>query len=668
MKRPLHVLFAALALGAATITWTAPNRPAQAASVTAIPADADWLTTVNHYRAMSGLPAVKENSTWSKEASLHSCWMLYNGMAHDEAAGTYGYTTGGDAAGNSSNIAMHTLYDYPTRQAVELWMTGPFHALGMLRPGWHTTGYGECHFTNAPKGGAGFTLDVIRGVDWAAKITTPILYPGAEATVRTPAFISEHPDPRTACGWSTTRAVGLPLLALMPETPTSVSASLTGPNGAVTVCPLTQNSPNLESLGQQLLASVNGVTVIPGAPLVNGRYTATVRTAARTVSWSFNVNTGYQGAATTLPATTTTATGTRFTAITPVRVASSVAGLKVGQIAANTVTPIQITGGTVPAGSAATVTVTARSAANGYLTLYPCTSVPPTNTVNFVANETTSNSATITLTAGGSTCVWATSATDITIDVTGVYGANGSYLNVGTPQRLIDTRTTATRLAGGTARSIPVAGRAGVPTGTRAAVLNVTAVNPAAAGGLTVYPCGTRPATTALTFRGATNRSATVHTGLDLNGNMCVYATVATDIVVDVEGYYATTGMGTSTVTPIRLIDTRSRSTGGLNGMTGGGAAYAPFVREFILAADRGIPTATAVTLNVITVNPPAAGLLTVYACGTAPATPAISFPAGRVTANSVTIKVRDATWWKTLCVKTTSDTHVIVELSAVHN
>ena len=48
--------------------------------------------TVNAYRAMSGLGPVTENTTWSAEGQAHSCYMLHNGISHDEVPGNPGYT------------------------------------------------------------------------------------------------------------------------------------------------------------------------------------------------------------------------------------------------------------------------------------------------------------------------------------------------------------------------------------------------------------------------------------------------------------------------------------------------------------------------------------------------------------------------------------------------
>ena len=118
-----------------------------------VQASDDWLTIVNTYRAQSGLPPVTENASWSAGAMSHSCWMLRNGIAHDEPAGTPGYTSEGDAAGNSGNVAVSSSASATTRSHVDLWMTGPFHAIGILRASFRQSGYGKC--TSPPNPTAG---------------------------------------------------------------------------------------------------------------------------------------------------------------------------------------------------------------------------------------------------------------------------------------------------------------------------------------------------------------------------------------------------------------------------------------------------------------------------------------------------------------------------------
>src|ERR1039458_8989629 len=117
--------------------------------------------------------------------------------------------------------------------------------------------------------------------------------------------------------------------------------------------------------------------------------------------------------------------------------------------------------------------------------------------------------------------------------------AESSYVSV-TPARVADTRTSSP-LAGGATLNVQVTGAAsGVPTGAVAAVLNVTAVNPTAAGFLTVFPQGTTmPTVSNLNFAAGTIVPNLVTVGLSASGMVSIYnLTGNTDVVVDVDGYY----------------------------------------------------------------------------------------------------------------------------------
>jgi hypothetical protein len=76
--------------------------------------------------------------------------MLQNGIAHDEIEGRPGYTVGGDLAGNNGNVAVSSSISATARDHVELWMTGPFHAIGVLRHSLRTSGFGLCAMADTP--------------------------------------------------------------------------------------------------------------------------------------------------------------------------------------------------------------------------------------------------------------------------------------------------------------------------------------------------------------------------------------------------------------------------------------------------------------------------------------------------------------------------------------
>jgi hypothetical protein len=114
------------------------------------------------------------------------------------------------------------------------------------------------------------------------------------------------------------------------------------------------------------------------------------------------------------------------------------------------------------------------------------------------------------------------------------------------PVRIADTRlgepvafpTPKARLTAGQTLQIPVAGTNGIP-GTAAGVsLNVTAVNPAAPGFLTVYPCGNpRPNASNLNYTPGDIIPNAVLTSLGTGGTVCIYTHATTDIITDLNGW-----------------------------------------------------------------------------------------------------------------------------------
>ena len=157
-SRRLSLLTAGL--GVVATTFLASTAFAATPSPAFIPPTADWLTTVNYYRAMAGVGSVVEDPAMSAGAAAHSCYMLYNGISHDETPGLQGYTPEGDVAGNSGNVAVSSVINTSQRSHVELWMSGPFHAIGVLRANLRSTGFGKCDLANTPTWHSGATLDV----------------------------------------------------------------------------------------------------------------------------------------------------------------------------------------------------------------------------------------------------------------------------------------------------------------------------------------------------------------------------------------------------------------------------------------------------------------------------------------------------------------------------
>lgn len=113
------------------------------------------------------------------------------------------------------------------------------------------------------------------------------------------------------------------------------------------------------------------------------------------------------------------------------------------------------------------------------------------------------------------------------------------------PARLLDTRGQATidgvnqvgRRAAATTLTLTIVGRGGVPFNAKAATINLTAVKPTAGNGfLTAYPCDAgRPTASSLNTAGVTIANEIV-VKLSGSGQVCIYTSVATDLIVDVVG------------------------------------------------------------------------------------------------------------------------------------
>ncbi|MCU1394286.1 MAG: hypothetical protein JWM34_2714 [Ilumatobacteraceae bacterium] len=230
--------------------------------------------------------------------------------------------------------------------------------------------------------------------------------------------------------------------------------------------------------------------------------------------------------------------------------------------------------------------------------------------------------------------------------VTTPSGTSGTGITpVSPPVRLFDTRAGQPQGAitidqhryGGTRElTVKVVGAAGVPANAGAVSLNVTAVDPAGDGYVTVYPCGTRPNSSNVNYTAGRTVANAVIAPLSTDGSVCIYSQADTDLVADVNGWFAA-GVGFGPLTPVRLFDTRPDQPDGAvvadKHRVGGATALVVKV-----LGNGGVPSSGvgAVSLNVTAVGPTAAGYVTVYPCGTRPTASNVNYTTGRTVANAV--------------------------------
>lgn len=633
--------------------------------------DQDWLGIVNAYRAMSGLAPVTAEPAWAAGAAAHSCYMIQNDIAHDEVPGRPGYTVEGDLAGNNGNVAVSGSATTTARSHIELWMTGPFHAIGILRPNLTRTAYGDCRDATSSRWRSAATLDVLRGLDGTIpRPSTPVVFPGNGATVGLNRFIVESPDPLAMCGWAG-QAAGLPLLAMMPSSVSTGQAWMNGPNGPIETCLL--HPGNTSGTAQQLLSYDNALVVMPRAVLADGTYAVRVESDGGVAEWSFTVKQGAPLGGSPDPAPTPTAPTpvtepsgdrVRFEPSEPYRLVDTRSGLGGHtRLRAGRTVRIRIGGPEVAAVSANFVAT--HPDAHGFLTAYPCTEDrPEVSLLNYEPGQTIANQSVVPL-SKGVMCLYSSAATDVVIDVNGTFGAGDGAGFVPIPaKRLYQSDRDGTRLRPGRELRLTVTG-AGVPGGAAAVALNVTAVLPSDHGFIKVYPCGSPAADqiSTVNYAPASVRPNSVVTPLDDRGRICLTSHATTDVIVDLTGYFAADGLDFQPLLPMRVFDSRQR--GALNRLTAAQPAGARAVLRIPVAGVRGVPgDARAVSVNVTATQSEGATHLTAFACDRQPATSNVNLLPGQLAAaNGTFVPLSDD---GAICVFTYNPSHVIVDINGV--
>jgi len=241
--------------------------------------------------------------------------------------------------------------------------------------------------------------------------------------------------------------------------------------------------------------------------------------------------------------------------------------------------------------------------------------------------------------------------------------AAGTFVALASPARLLDTRgpgltvdgqSSGAGLVGTAGRpsvQVTVRGRAGVPTGATAVVVNVTVTGSQSGGYVTLWPGGSQPPTSTLNFdAGQTIANAAV---VGTTGSVRLFASVPTHVILDITGYFSGDDTFEPLSSPARLADTRGRAAGQL---AGGDTLSVPAAGTAGLADD-----AAALALNVTVTGAQQAGYLTVYPCGSSrPNASSLNYEAGDTVANAVIARPGSG---GRVCVFASGTTHVIVDV-----
>ncbi len=248
-----------------------------------------------------------------------------------------------------------------------------------------------------------------------------------------------------------------------------------------------------------------------------------------------------------------------FVPLDPARLADSRAGgvtidnqsARIGVRPANSTTEIVVAGrgGVLTDAPAVGLNVTVTDpTAPGYITVWPCGAAQPNSSnVNFSAGQTIANAVSVPKGTGGKVCVFTSAAMNLIVDVNG-YFPTGTFTGL-VPARLLDTRPTGTTVDGQSQRAgtrplgsitrVRVTSRGGVSATAAAVAMNVTVTGPAAAGYLTVWPCGaTQPNSSNLNYVAGDTIANAAFPAVGTSGEVCIFNSAATQLIVDVNGFF----------------------------------------------------------------------------------------------------------------------------------
>jgi hypothetical protein len=282
------------------------------------------------------------------------------------------------------------------------------------------------------------------------------------------------------------------------------------------------------------------------------------------------------------------AQGLQFVPVTPCRIADTrnPAGPFGGpEMNGGETRPFQVPSSScgIPASAAAyalNVTVVP-DATLSYLTIWPTGQNQPFVSTLNSDGRIKANAAIVPAGSQGGINVFVTNPTHVIIDINGYFVPDGTAGALQffplTPCRVADTRGGGPPLggpfiAGGATRQFPVlSSSCGIPSNASAYSLNFTAVPHGPLQYITVWPSDQNQplASTLNANTGAVTANAAIVPAAAGSGQISVFANDDTDLVIDVNGYFAppaSGGLDLFTVTPCRVLDTRNNGGQPFNG------------------------------------------------------------------------------------------------------
>jgi hypothetical protein len=378
--------------------------------------------------------------------------------------------------------------------------------------------------------------------------------------------------------------------------------------------------PSISGIAGSVTVGINSFALSPGG------YTGIViiNTVAGTIAVPVNITVSVGS------------TGMRFVPVTPCRVFDT--RLAPGPFGGPSMQAGSQRGILIPAGNCGIPANAAAYSLNvtvvpagplAFLTLWPSGLAKPlVSTLNSFDGRIKANAAIVPAGGDGGVSIYVTDPTDVVLDIDGYFvpatGANNLAFYPVTPCRIADTRSLPGPFGGpsmgaGQTRSFAILSAfCGIPATAQAYALNMTVVPSGALSFLTTWPAGqSQPFVSTLnSLTGSVTANAAI-VPAGSNGAINVYVTNQTDVIIDINGYFAPPG-GVGELlfypaNPCRVLDTRN-SVGGL----GGPSMTARQTRDYLIAnGSCGLPpTAKAYSLNATVVPSAALAFLTLWPTG----------------------------------------------------
>jgi hypothetical protein len=274
--------------------------------------------------------------------------------------------------------------------------------------------------------------------------------------------------------------------------------------------------------------------------------------------------------------------------------------------------------------------------------MFPCgQAIPLASTLNSIDGRVKAGAAIVPAGTNGAVCAFVTNDTELVLDINGYFVpvSNTSALEFYpvTPCRLVDTRGAngalgGPSLVGNSVRSFPIlSSSCSVPSTAQAYSLNYTSVPQETLGFLTTWPTGqTQPLVSTLNApTGAVTANAAI-VPAGTNGDVSVFVTNDSNLVIDINGYFAPPGVGGLSLfpsTPCRVLDTRNPA---------GSQPFNGTLNIDVVGSGCGAPaTAQTFVLNATVVPPGPLGFLTLWPQGAVqPLVSTLNAGDGAVTSN----------------------------------